>query len=486
MIRSLRSRLLVGIIGGIILLLIVFSVIIYTVIRRSLITQFDSSLASTAQMLSAAVEQDGNTIDLELDVRKMPEFQSAEGPTYYQFWVGDGTATIRSPSLGKDDLPLFEGSPDSLVFRALPIRNGRPGRAVSFKFKQKLEKHERREKNSELERDKQQPEERFLILIVARDASDLYYQLQFLRWLLIAASGGTITLSLLVAVFVVREGLRPLNLLAEDIAAISEDNLEARIPLGSMPEEIAPIVNRLNDLLARLKKLFDRERHFTADVAHELRTPLAGMRSTLEVTLHQSRNANEYQTALSDCLSITKKMQLMVNNLLILTRFEARQMTFRCERIQLAELVDSCWRSFSQRALQRNIVFENRIPAETSCESDPDSLSMVMLNLLDNAVEYTNEAGKIWATARLASSFLEISISNTGCRFSNEEASQVFDYFWRADSSRTDTGIHCGLGLALVQRIVKALYGRTIVEVQDGGIFTVRLLLAKGPAAIYP
>ncbi len=486
MIRSLRSRLLVGIIGGMILLLMVFSIIIYTTFRRSLVNQFDTSLASTARMLSAAVEQDANTIDIELDIQKMPEFRSAEGQTYFQFWAGDGDATVRSPSLGTDDLPLFEGPVGELVFQAVTTINGRPARAVSFKFKKRLEMYEHHEKGDEIEKNKQQAEERLLMLIVARDASDLYYQLHFLRWLLMVVSGGTLTLSLLVAIFVVRQGLRPLNSLAEDIAAISEDNLEVRIPIESMPKEITPIVNRLNDLLSRLENSFNRERRFNADVAHELRTPLAGMRSTLEVTLSRMRNANEYRAALSDCLSITEQMQLMVNNLLAFSRFEAHQMTFHCEKIQLAELVNSCWRRFSEKALERNIIFENCIPAEMNCESDPDGLSMVMLNLLDNAVEYTDEAGKIWTTGRQANRSMEITVANTGCQLNNKEAEQVFDCFWRADSSRTETGIHCGLGLALVQRIVKELGGCTIVEVQDGGIFTIRLLFAKGPAAVYP
>ncbi len=159
-------------------------------------------------------------------------------------------------------------------------------------------------------------------------------------------------------------------------------------------------------------------------------------------------------------------------------------MNVKLVKVLLAELVNSCWQSFSDRAAERGIVFENRLPAEMSCESDTESLSMVLSNLLDNAVEYTNEGGQIWTAGRqaddsvvLGTPYGEITVANTGCQLTNEEASQVFDCFWRGDSSRTNTGVHCGLGLALVQRIVRALGGCTIVEVQDGGIFTVRLML---------
>ncbi len=466
--RSLRTRLLVGIIGGMMLLLLAFSLIIYTVIRRALVNQFDASLAATARILAASVEYDDDEIELELDVQMMPEFQSLEKPACYQFWQHDGTAVARSPSLGTDDLLLFEGSLGVPVFRALHTRNGQPGRAVGLKFKPRTDGRD----------DEQQPtKQQTLTLVVARDVGDLYYHLRFLRWLLVIASVGTIALSLLVAAFVVRRGLSPLNSLAAQIAAIKEDDLTVRIGSENMPAEVMPIRKRLNDLLSRLEASFGRERRFTADVAHELRTPLAGMRSTLEVTLTRMRDINEYQASLSDCLAISKNMQAMVDNLLALARIDAHQMTFHRDRIQLAELVNSCWQAFLDKARERSIVFENRIPAEMSCQSDRESLSMVLSNLLDNAVEYSNEAGQIWTTTHHVGDRVEITVANTGCRLTNEQVLQVFDCFWRGDSSRTETGVHCGLGLALVQRIIKALGGHTAVEVQNGGIFTVRLTL---------
>ena len=116
------------------------------------------------------------------------------------------------------------------------------------------------------------------------------------------------------------------------------------------PSEIAPIKDRLNELLSGLQASFQRERRFTADVAHELRTPLAGIRSTIEVTLMRARASQEYQAVLSDCLGIVQNMQTMVNNLLMLARLDTRQMVFRRDRILLADLVDACWRPFAERA----------------------------------------------------------------------------------------------------------------------------------------
>ncbi len=471
--RSLRTRLLTGIIGGMILLLAIFSLLIYVVIRSSLLEQFDTSLASVAQVLAASVELDNDEIELEFEVQQMPEFQNSEHPTYYQLWKTDGTVAAKSPLLGAHDLIRFEGTLKKLVFSTSKDRNGQPQRAVGLKFVPRISDNDE-ENNDDLS---QATNEQALTMVVARDISDLQGQLWFLRWLLLTASAAVIILSLLIAAVVVRQGLRPLNSIASEIATIRENNLATRIAAEHVPSEVIPIKNRLNEFLSRLEASFNRERQFNADVAHELRTPLAGIRSTIDVALSRTRDNDEYKRVLSDCHAIVENMQTIVNNLLMLARLDAQQASFKTEHIQLAELVKSCWQCVCNKAHKREIIFENRIPSEITCESDPEHLSMVVLNILDNAVEYADEAGQIRTTARRTDDSLEFTISNTGCELTAEQVLKVFDCFWRGDSSRSDTGTHCGLGLALVQRLVTALGGNAIAELQPDGIFTIRVIL---------
>jgi len=461
---SLKIRLVVGVVIAVLLLLTVFSVGIYTVIRGALLRQFDASLVSIAQILAASVEVDGNEIEREFEVQQMPEFQDHNRPTYYQLWRLDDTVVAKSPLLDSSELPRLSGSIKEPYFRTIKSGSGRVERVAGFSFIPRLS-----------DDDRKPTEEQPLTLAVARDSTAILSQLRFLRWLLFFASATVTTLSILVAALIVRQGLSPLTTIAEEIAAIKENDLAARIGTKDVPNELLPIKDRLNDLLSRLEDAFKRERRFTADVAHELRTPLAGIRSILEVTLTRIRDINEYQTSLFDCLTISKNMQRMVDILLTLARLDTQQITFRRVRIELAELVSSCWLPFSDRALERKIIFENSVPLEMTFESDPENLSMVMSNILDNAVEYTNKGGRIWLTARRTRDCVEITVSNTGCKLTSEKATQVFDCFWRDDSSRTATGIHCGLGLSLVQRIVRALGGSVTAELQDGGVFTVRL-----------
>jgi len=469
--RSLRTRLLTGIIGGIILLLTVFSLLIYVVIRSALVKQFDESLASVAQILAASAELDGDKIDLDFEVQQMPEFLNAEHPTHYQLWEANGTVTAKSPLLGTDNLLRPEGSLNALVFGTSRDKNGQPQRTVGLKFMPRIADSD--DKNYQPPTNVQA-----LTLVVSRDASDLQGQLRFLRWLLLIASAAVIALSFLIAAIVVRQGLRPLNSIAAEIANIKEDSLTTRITAENVPTEVVQIKNRLNEFLSRLQASFNRERQFNADVAHELRTPLAGLRSTIEVALTHTRDEDEYKRVLSDCHVIALNMQTMVNNLLMLAKLDAQQISFHTEHIRLTGLVNSCWRTLSNKALESQITFDNRIDPEITCESDRQNLSIVLSNVLDNAVEYSDKGGQIRITSRRIDDSMEVAVSNTGCQLTNEQVSKVFNCFWQGDLSRSDTGTHCGLGLALVQRLTRALGGNAIAELQPGGIFVIRLILS--------
>jgi len=472
MMRSLRTRLLTGTILGIIVLLALFSLIVYIVIRSVLLKQFDRSLASITQVLAASIEYDldENKIELEFELQQMPELHNAEHPTYYQLWTDDNIVLARSPLLGTNDLVRPEGPPNKLVFMSPFEKNDIPLRAVGLTFVPR---------NTDNEEANAPPptSEQFLTLMVARDAGDVLDQLAFLRWLLLIASFGVIILSLLIASIIVRKGLNPLNAIAAEIATITEDTLTTRITARHVPAEVVPIKNRLNDLMSRLETSFNRERQFNADVAHELRTPLAGIRSTIEVTLARNRESSEYQQALSECLEITQTMQSMVSNLLMLAGLDTRQASFHAEKVKLAEVIDSCWHSFSEKARKRNVTFDNRIDPEMTCETDRQNLSIILSNIVENAVIYADNGGNIRTTANRKDDAIEISISNTGCLLTTDQVAHVFDYFWQADASRSSVGVHCGLGLTLVRKLATALGGHVAAELQSEGIFTIRLNL---------
>ena len=480
MMRSLRSRLLVGMIGGIALVLILFSLGIYKTIQIALVEEFDVSLAATAWALAASVERDNQEIEIEFDAEKLPEFGRGRQRAYFQFWLESGKVLRRSPSLGESDLPRFSGKAEVAVFRPMHLPSGLAGRAVGIRFMPKddaVKPKEPAEPASTEPASTEPASAEAVILVVARDTADLNGKLQFLRSILAGAAAVTTVMALLIATAVVRRGLGPLNALAEHIGAVKTEDLTSRIPAAGMPTEMVPVGEKINDLLARLEAAFKRERRFTADVAHELRTPLAGIRSTTEVALSRTRKGDEYREALSDCLAITKRLQTMTDNLLALGRLDSKQRTIDREPVKLPGLVESCWQEHAKTAQLRGITFENNLAPDLSCQSSQEILSMVLSNLLENAAHHADDGGRIWVTGHAGPEAVEVTLANTGCRLSQEDASHVFDSFWRWDSARADTGIHCGLGLALVQRLVRILGGSASATVDDAGVFTVRVNL---------
>jgi signal transduction histidine kinase len=294
-------------IGGMSLLLMAFSLLL-RMIARGLAHQFDASLASVAQVLAASIERDENEVELELQVQRTPAFQNAGQPTYYQLWGSDGTTLARSPLLGARDLPRVAKAVKAPVFTTIYDEDARPQRVMGLTFIAKDGDGNEAADTPLAGRDG-------FALAVARDASDLYDQLRSLGWLLILASAVMIVLSFLIGAPIVGRGLRPLHRIAAEIAAVKVDDLTTRIGTAHVPAEVTPIKDRLNELLSRLEASFLRERRFNADVAHELRTPLAGIRTTIEVALARERDVTEYRAALGDCLEITAGMQSVVNNL---------------------------------------------------------------------------------------------------------------------------------------------------------------------------
>jgi two-component system, OmpR family, heavy metal sensor histidine kinase CusS len=477
--KSLKWRLLGWTAGGMALLLGVFGVAVYMLAQDLLWREFDDSLQATARAMASLVKMEDGKIEMDLVERDMPEFSRARRPSYLELWDGK-KVLLRSASLGSQDLERLEARSTKALCHTITLPDGRPGRQAVFLFVPSTDPGDetvRPEEDNHEPRSVMAP--RPLILAVARDTQALKENLAALRWLLIGAGAGSVVLMLVVASLVVRQGLQPLGALAGRIASISADDLTARVPVEALPREMAPVGERLNELLQRLQAAFHRERTLTGDVAHELRTPLAGMRSTMEVTLSRPRQPEEYRESLAECLEIVGQTQSMADNLLTLARLEGGQAATQPQVVFLAELADSLWRPFAKQAQARGIAWKNHLEPSLECRADVALLKTTLSNLLANAAEYTNGGGMVEATGEVRDGKVEVTLTNTGCTLSAEDVPHVFERFWRGDAARGGTGVHCGLGLSLAERAVAALGGTLAAEVTEG-LFKIRLVL---PAA---
>ena len=296
-----------------------------------------------------------------------------------------------------------------------------------------------------------------------------------MRLILIVVGCGAAAVSSAVLMIIIGRSLRPLEKLQRDIGLLEARELSARIHSPDLPQELLPLVARLNELLGRLEMAFERERGFSADIAHELRTPLAGLRATIEVTLARSRQADEYKDALRECQQITVQLESLVENLLALVRLESGQQQIELQTLSIDPILQDQWSQFAGLAKQRDLSIEWQLGAEHSLRTDAAYLSIALQNLFANAVEYADVGGWIKVASDSNAKQVIITLANSGSRISQADAENAFERFWRGDQARTDVGQHFGLGLSLVKRTVTAMGGTLRAQSDVGGVFSVWL-----------
>ncbi|MBN1489729.1 MAG: HAMP domain-containing protein [Phycisphaerae bacterium] len=445
--RTLRSRLLLGTAIGTATVLLVAGIALFALFRSALWQEFDESLATKARSLAAMMELDGDALDLEFDEANLPEFRPSATAEYFEVWLNDAEAYACSPSLAGGDLPRITGSIEAPGFQTLSLPDGRRGRLAGISFMPRREG-----RDTEAARPT-------VTFVLARETASIDHTLAQLRWILAGVGVAAVLVSVGVLAWLVQRGLHPVRRLAGEISEIGVADLSARLNGTDVPGELSPVVDRLNDLLQRLESAFQRERRFSADVAHELRTPLAGVRSILEVALSKPREGATYQQAMAECLTINRHMHQMMENLLHLARADADQLTLASETVDLPALLRECWTPLEQRASEKGLTVSWRLQEPCTLRSDVDKLRLVLQNLLDNAVAYANRGGQIAIESVSANGETTLTISNTGSTLSPADLNHVFDRFWRGDAARKATGQHCGLGLALCRTVTTLLGG---------------------------
>ncbi len=485
--RSLRSQLLLGIAATTVIVFLIVAITTFALLRRSLLHEYDALLGGKARALATLIEQNEDGVEIDFHDHPMHEFARKVRPEYYQVWTEDGRVLARSRRLTENDLDCPPGSLYAPRFRFVTLPDGRPGRIAAVEFLPAVE-GETLEHPLDDETDGPDSDEVDQVdfsarvpirLAVARETAQIDQALAKLKWILAGVSVTAVTAMLGVLCWMVTFSLRPLRQLAARIATVDERELTSRFEFKQAPAELVPVVARLNELIHRLHGAFQRERTFTADVAHELRTPLAGLRATLQVALSRPRDNDEYRRTLANCDQICEDTQRLVDTLLSLARIDGGRVTIERRRVDVQRLLLNTWQPFAANAEDRHLSVSIGGPNRVVLATDEEQLRIVFSNLFDNAVEYADPHGSIRVECQMASQQLLLTVANSGCELNATQAERVFDRFWRADSARADTGLHAGLGLALCREIVQRLGGTINAECVDGQ-FKVRLEFTEG------
>lgn len=278
--------------------------------------------------------------------------------------------------------------------------------------------------------------------------------------LLLSAAGGYL---------ITKRAFRPVERITQAANRISgSGDLSARLP-DEGSDEIARLAQAFNAMLDRLEAAFEREKQFTSDASHELRTPISVILSQADFALANPGDPQETLRALQAIQSQGKKMSALVAQLLELTRADNQTLRLEKEPIDLATLCETVAEELAERADKRGISIECLLQPEVMLEGDQTLMTRMMMNLVSNAISYGKEYGHIWIRLIQKDTGIRLSIEDDGIGIAPEHINRIFDRFYRVDSSRSGAqGGSAGLGLAMVRWIVQAHDGTIQVESEPG------------------
>jgi heavy metal sensor kinase len=299
----------------------------------------------------------------------------------------------------------------------------------------------------------------------------------------------TIPLALLLAsvggYFLARKSLAPVVAMSSQAGRIGAANLHERLAVQNERDELGHLAQSFNSLLDRLSESFERQRRFMADASHELRTPVAILRGEAEVALsQQARSLDEYRESLGVLHHEAERLTHIVEDLFTLTRADAGQYPLQPSDFYLEELVGECVHSARTLALAKKISLNFEEASESPICADESLLRRMVLNLLDNAIKYTPEGGRVAVGCGRVGEEYVLSIADTGGGIPADLQPRIFERFFRADKARSrveNDGGGAGLGLSISRWIAEAHHGRLELTRSDLGGSTFTAYLPAGP-----
>jgi two-component system, OmpR family, sensor kinase len=264
---------------------------------------------------------------------------------------------------------------------------------------------------------------------------------------------------------------------------IEVGDLHERVPVPRTQDELQKLALTFNEMIERLEKSFAHQRRFVADASHELRTPVAAIRSMTDVTLASSAavSPDEYRTVLQDVNAEAERLGHLISDLLLLARVDENKMPIEHEAVRLDRLVADVAAIMELLATEKNITLSVEANEPATVSGDEARLIQVIMNLVDNAVNYTNAGGTIKLEVHSKGDSVYLSVSDSGIGIGPEHLEHIFERFYRVDPARSRAAGGTGLGLSIVDWVVRA-HGGTISVVSkpgQGTTFMVQLPLAS-------
>jgi heavy metal sensor kinase len=266
-----------------------------------------------------------------------------------------------------------------------------------------------------------------------------------------------------------RKALQPVALLADEARRINDRNLDIRLPVSETQDEISDLSRTLNQMLERIDKAFASVRAFTGNASHELRTPIALLRTEIEVALIRPRDGDEYRATLSHLHQEAVRMTRLVENLLSIARADAGAERVNLQPVDLGELFRRIERDWADSMQLARLQFRTEIGTEhLAVLGDPSTLPRLLTILLENARKYTPAGGSVDLSAVSEGEKTRIAVQDTGIGISQKDLPRIFDRFFRAEQVGSAESAGSGLGLALGKWISERHGTELVVETEPG------------------
>ena len=269
--------------------------------------------------------------------------------------------------------------------------------------------------------------------------------------------------------------LGPIRDLIQTVRSVERGEMDARVPLRQTGDELDELVQLFNGMLERIETLITGMRAALDNAAHDLRTPVARMRAVVETVLHSECDANTLREALMDCAEESERIVTMLSTLMDISEAETGVIDLHLTKANIISLIDKVIDLYQYVAEEKGVGIHTALPEELYARVDSNRIRQVIANLLDNAIKFSAEGGRIHIEACLEGDEVKISIKDSGAGIPPHDLPHIFDRLYRGDKSRSHRGL--GLGLSLVQAVVRAHKGR--IEVRstpaEGSTFTLFL-----------
>lgn len=429
---SFRNRIAVYYIVSTALLIFAVFVVIYFTVRQSVYNDVERDLSIEVADLITEIDIDarGFTIHDAHEWREKEHNTLDINPIFIEFTDTQGNSTDKSPNLKGSHLQIKHLSGKTIQYDTWLEHKSVRQLEVPVSFKGKVVGY----------------------IIVAAPLEDAGMVLNNLSKILFIAYPLVLIVLFFIARFIAGRSIKPVAAIMSTSKDITRDNLTSRIPLPPNKDELYALSKTINDLLDRIQSAIEREKQFTGDASHELRTPLAVIKGTLEVLIRKPRDREEYEEKINFCINEVNRLNHLVDQLLLLARFENQKQSIKLESVYLNPLLLDTLSRYSQTIKDKNIQVVTQFDRDYYFETDEYLFSIIVNNLISNAIKYSPDNSKI-TIALSESEGTVITITDTGMGIPANDLQKIFNQFYRSKATEHTNIKGTGLGLSIVKRL---------------------------------